>query len=658
METASTATKSRTRSLNECFGDATEDNSSWNEHHKKYGGHTHSEQLKGVVEPKAPDGKKAAQRVMFFRNGVVGRHGFRYRAKRQTQDKNLEKGNAGAKDADKSVVPEKVSGKENSHHTQEPKEGSSKRNDQSSSEIKCDAEIGENKVNQVESKDDRTITQSEENLTDKPPVGHIMRPRATSDFGIGSCEKDQNDTPRTSALLRQPSFRKHLSKLMRTKTPAENLQDTASLEIAFKLASASNLAKLKNASEENLHMTTETNENNLSASLRAAQSEQNLRSQSAETSPRESQAFSHWEVVPPKVQDNSDSEGEPPLLMRSFSGPGTVAGDRKRFSLRSSGKFRIPSFSEFKKMRAKGGLLPDKMKFIRMPIAEEMGQTSHLRTDSHLSKSDLDRSRSFSQDSGENSRQLKRTNTDPDIGRSVAQGQSEQSEITECKHCRRARNTKSSVHQPPKSKDRKGESLISAWKKVQRKGRDRERNRRGSFTELDSWKQSVMDSEKGSDSDDCPCSSDSEQGNRHRTHNLRNRTTSSGRGETDLSAAVNSTSGQDEDTDGSSVLESHCEPTGRPPLAPKGSRRKLDWRNPGRRRRGETCVDLSVCLFWCSRMIHASPRKCKRNSAFLSSVCSDENEVHSLEHLSSSQHIDNSDEQVCEHSETRFCASF
>ena len=115
---------------------------------------------------------------------------------------------------------------------------------------------------------------SSEHLSSKPPRGQSVRRRTTSDLGF---TETNCSTPRTSALLRQPSFRKHLAKIMHVKDQGGEKQDSLTLELAFKLASTSNLLKLKNNSEEELNKLEHDCQHAEGDKLRMSQSEHNLR---------------------------------------------------------------------------------------------------------------------------------------------------------------------------------------------------------------------------------------------------------------------------------------------------------------------------------------------------------------------------------------------
>ena len=119
-------------------------------------------------------------------------------------------------------------------------------------------------------------------------------------------------------------------------------------------------------------------------------------------------------------------------------------------------------------------------------------------------------------------------------------------------------------------------------------------NEQSSLKELDSWKQSVLDSEKGSDSDNGNLVN--EERSKRKRRSLRKAKSKGRKTESDGSSEqycvnvrtpesdlqrnqsiVIVSEGQD------STTNSRREPTGLPPMAPKKQRRRSDGRSPRRR---------------------------------------------------------------------------
>ena len=476
-----------------------------------------------------------------------------------------------------------------------------------------------------------------ENLSSKPPKGQTGRRRAASDLGF----TDSNcQTPRTSALLRQPSFRKHLAKVMHVKEKPGEVQDSLTLELAFRVASTTNLLKLKNSSEEEVDKLGQDWSLDTDSKLRVSTSEYNLRCKSAETSPRNSEIFD-WENY--KIIESNELEEEH-ILMKSLSLPQSKQSSDLENKAEGDGhskrsKFHIPSFNEFRKLRSKSGLLPDKLSVHkRERITEESEQDIEQ-------KCDLERSISFSQnvqEKQEKPRPLRRTNTDPSI---VVPGQEKgtesavsRDESAKAEHERskqrkdrsrrrlgvidshhevkgRSRGhtvphvssasklptnekVQSSKHTRPKHNHDENNFLCESGRNILRKLSDSSENEQSSSRELDCWKQSVFDSEKGSDSDNG--SSIGDQRMKRKRRSLRKakandqRVQSDGQTETPHTDVriLNSDNNKKKYTGSGNEVEdsgSHPgrEPTGLPPMAPKKLRRRSDGKSPRQRHRSK-----------------------------------------------------------------------
>ena len=261
----------------------------------------------------------------------------------------------------------------------------------------------------VDNLDKNIFRNSSQEIVDRTPNESVLRKstksqsnrrRATSDLGFLT---NKNATPRTSALLNNPTFRKHLSKVMGVKETETG--DNLPLELALRLAtSTSDLLKSQNK---------ENNEPKICASeLSKSVSDSSLKSKSAENSPRSSYSFDNE----CKAKNEHDFNTEP-ILMRSLplsktqpeSDPGSKVTSRSRLS-----KFHIPSFNEFKKSRGKNSLLPDKPSILQGFVHSE--ETITEETDSDLeNKGQGDRRSRLSLDTTSNTsekpKQLRRAKT-------------------------------------------------------------------------------------------------------------------------------------------------------------------------------------------------------------------------------------------------------
>ena len=497
-----------------------------------------------------------------------------------------------------------------------------------------------------------------ENLSSKPPRGQSGRRRAASDLGF----TDSNcQTPRTSALLRQPSFRKHLAKVMHVKDKPGEVQDSLTLELAFRLASTTNLLKLKNSSEEEVDKLGHDWSLDTDSKLRVSTLENSLRCKSAETSPRNSEIFD-WENY--KIIESNGSEEEP-ILMKSLSLPQSkqlsdLENKAEGHGHSKRSKFHIPSFNEFRKLRSKTGLLPDKLSVHKRErrITEESEQDIEQ-------KCDLERSISFSQnvqEKQEKPRPLRRTNTDPSIvvpdqekgTESVVsrdgsvEAEHERSKhrknrsriklgVTDSHHEAKGRSrghtvpqvstasklptnetVQSSKHTRPTNNHNENDFVCESGRNALRKLSDSSENEQSSSRELDCWKQSVFDSEKGSDSDNG--SSVGEQRMKRKRRSLRKAKTndqsvrSDGKFETPHTDVriLNSDNNKKKYNGSRNEIEdsgSHPgrEPTGLPPMAPKKLRRRSDGKSPRRRHRSKCTFQFN---FGCSLIFTARKRSC------------------------------------------------
>ena len=608
-------------------------NNYWKQYEEKYGklgitvsdNTSHSTKTKSL-ENVAPGSKSNSPRennsssLSYSCNGVIGRHSFNKTDPDETT-------------ADKSG--------EKSMHNSEPRVkeiGRSRRNPESS-DCRKRTSFG------AEDSDDE---KSLENLSSKPPRGQSGRRRAASDLGF----TDNNcQTPRTSALLRQPSFRKHLAKVMHVKEKPGAAQDSLTLELAFRLASTTNLLKLKNSSEEEVNKIGHDWSLDTDSKLRVSTSEYSLRCRSAETSPRNSEIFD-WENY--DINDSNNAEDEP-VLVKSFNLPQSkplsdLENKREGHGHSKRSKFIIPSFSEFRKLRSKSGLLPDKLPVHRREraITEESEQDMEQ-------KCDLGRSISFSQnvqEKQEKPKQLRRRNTDPSITvpdqEKGAESQGCRNESAEAEHRKdlsrirsgvvdsshevksRSRGhtvpqvsttsklptnekVQSSKHPRPKKSHDENDYIGEFGVNVHRKLSDSSENEQSSFREIDGRKQSVFDSEKGSDSDNGSLTGEHRTKRKRRSlrkaRNNDQRVQSDGKTETvHIDARVlDSDNSKKKYTDSGIEVEhggSHTgrEPTGLPPMAPKKLRKRSDGKSPRRRHR-------SKCAF-CTREGNVFSRVC------------------------------------------------
>ena len=636
-------------------------NDYWKEYQEKYGklGITFSENnlvpkhndsylfrtstsLENVTSNSKPTSPRenALSSLTYSNTGVLGRHSF---DRVDPDEADLDK--SGIHVTNSSVQKRKTSNKSSSTF----------KNQQQSS---CGAK---------DSDDEKSL----ENLSEKPPRSQSKR-RAASDLGF---PEDAGPTPRTSALLRQPSFRKHLAKIMHVKDTQGDSHDSLTLELAFKLASTTNLMKLKNSSEEEVNKMGLDGHIGIGNKLKASHSDNNLRCKSAETSPRSSSIFD-WEIPVRRETFELNDPEEEPVLMRSFTLSGSVSsGDlegKKEGRLKSS-KFHIPSFGEFRKMRSKSFLLPDK------PHIQKREKVIRDESDfDNEQKFDIERSMSFSQrvqEKQERPKQLRRTNTDPfitipDLDKHEGQGQDQRENVGgqpdesvtdnnslsgkdersehRKEHSRRKvtadldlnnqvkghsnhsrghtvpkissktkmpiieiTDVQSTKHTKPKHKRSQNDNDNSV-QGTHVKSSDSSENGQSSFKEINSWKQSVIDSEKGSDSENGL--SDSGERTKRKRRSLRKGKASPRKVHPDVNCAEkptetvnilvsnnekkrhekepNLTESQENGT------QSGKQPTGLPPVAPKKLRKKSDRKSPRQRQR-------SKYMYICYRLVGA-----------------------------------------------------
>ena len=601
-------------------------NDYWKQYEEKYGklgitvsdNNGHSTKTKSL-ENVAPGSKSNSLRennlssLSYSCNGVIGRHSFnKTDPDEATTDKSGEK----------SMPNSEPRMKESGHSRKNPE----------SSGCRTRTLFG------AEGSDDE---KSLENLSSKPPRGQSGRRRAASDLGF----TDNNcQTPRTSALLRQPSFRKHLAKVMHVKEKPGDAQDSLTLELAFRLASTTNLLKLKNSSEEEVNKLGHDWCLDTDSKLRVSTSEYRLRCRSAETSPRTSEIFD-WDNY--DISESNKADEEDSILMKSFTLPQSkplsdLENKREGHGHSKKSKFYIPSFSEFRKLRSKSGLLPDKL-----PVHKRERAITEESEQDVEQKCDLGRSISFSQnvqEKQEKPRQLRRTNTDPSITVSDQEKGTEsegcRNESAEAEHTKdhsrirsgvsdsshevRSRSrghtvpqisttsklptnekVQSSKHTRPKNNRDENDGLGECGTNIHRKLSDSSENEQSSFREIDCWKQLVFDSEKGSDSDNGSLTS--EHRTRRKRRSLRKTRTNDQRihsdGKTETAhtdvKTLDSDNSKKKYTDGGNEVENTGqhpgkEPTGLPPMAPKKLRKRSDGKSPRRRHRSKCAFSVKT----------------------------------------------------------------